>query len=178
MELSSSDSRFWNRRAYSSTVRPASVNTTSLAELGFEALQRERNRGLRARQFLGGTRETALIGDRHEYPEGAQLHGTIITLTDENRPEYKKDLLPWNVRFSDTRSGPSGRGPRETAASPNGPLLQRDHHTSRCSRAVDGCHKGNISRAKTWRQRHIDLVEAGTRQSCEGWSDACFVDEQ
>ena len=64
-----------------------------LAELGFEALQSERNRRLRAREFLRGTRKTALIGNRHEDPERTQFQQTIITLIDVDGLIYKRNLL-------------------------------------------------------------------------------------
>ena len=45
-----------------------------LAELGLEPLHRQRDRGLRAEQLLGGAREAALADDRREDLQGVELH--------------------------------------------------------------------------------------------------------
>ena len=81
-EFSSSCCRFWKRRAYSSTIRPASVSIRSLPERSIsfspefrlQPLHRQRDRRLRAQQLLGRARKALLRRDRQKHLEGIEFH--------------------------------------------------------------------------------------------------------
>jgi hypothetical protein len=81
-EFSSSWRRFSKRRANSSTVRPASVSTRSLAERSISfspnsvsrRCKRQRDGGLRAQQPVRGARKALLGGYRQEDLERVQFH--------------------------------------------------------------------------------------------------------
>ena len=51
-----------------------------LPQFRFETLQGERDGGLRPSQLLRGAREAALVGHRHEDPEGSEFHFYQSTL--------------------------------------------------------------------------------------------------
>jgi hypothetical protein len=72
----------------------------------FEALKSQRNRRLRAAEFLRRPRETAFVGHGHEHPERGKFHlltRVAFSFSSDRIPETGAPLNP-SHGFKKTRS--------------------------------------------------------------------------